>query len=179
MAKVARQVEGKKATKATPAQPKQQAPAQEKKADAAKAAAMKVGNGFEAGVSQGPLIDAQAMAKVEAHVADAVAKGARVVVGGGRLSGALGDLGDRFYQPTVLADVTPDMRAYREELFDADGRLIAELAELVAVAEDPLEMARAGKRTFCCAHCSDRPLSESFHGTPPSTSLASAAAATG
>jgi succinate-semialdehyde dehydrogenase/glutarate-semialdehyde dehydrogenase len=84
---------------------------------AEKAKGIKVGNGFEAGVNQGPLIDGQAMSKVESHVADAVAKGARVVVGGGRLSGALGDLGDRFYQPTVLADVTPDMLCSREETF--------------------------------------------------------------
>jgi succinate-semialdehyde dehydrogenase/glutarate-semialdehyde dehydrogenase len=77
---------------------------------AAKAGAIKVGNGFEAGVSQGPLIDEQALAKVEAHVADATAKGARVVVGGGRI-------GERFYTPTVLADVSGDMLCAREETF--------------------------------------------------------------
>ena len=75
-----------------------------------KARAMKVGNGFEPGVAQGPLIDAQAMAKVEAHVADALAKGAKLVVGGTRL-------GERFYTPTVLAEVTSDMRCAREETF--------------------------------------------------------------
>ncbi|MDT7834784.1 NAD-dependent succinate-semialdehyde dehydrogenase [Aquabacterium sp. OR-4] len=80
---------------------------------AAKAAAIQVGNGFEAGVSQGPLIDDQAVAKVESHVADAVAKGARVVVGGERAPG----LGERFYTPTVLADVTPEMLCSREETF--------------------------------------------------------------
>jgi len=77
---------------------------------AEKAKGIKVGNGFEAGVNQGPLIDDQAIAKVEAHVADAVAKGARVVVGGQRT-------GDRFYAPTVLANVTADMRCAREETF--------------------------------------------------------------
>ena len=81
---------------------------------AAKAAGIKVGNGFEAGVNQGPLIDDAAIAKVEAHVADAVAKGARVVVGGSRAGGGSGD---RFYTPTVLADVTSDMLCAKEETF--------------------------------------------------------------
>ena len=80
---------------------------------AAKARGIKVGSGFEPGVAQGPLIDDAAVAKVEQHVADAVAKGARVVVGGTRASG----LGDRFYTPTVLADVAPDMLCAREETF--------------------------------------------------------------
>ncbi|MCU0773996.1 MAG: aldehyde dehydrogenase family protein, partial [Ideonella sp.] len=71
---------------------------------------IKVGNGFEVGVNQGPLIDDQAIAKVERHVADAVAKGARVVAGGTRL-------GERFYTPTVLADVTREMLCAREETF--------------------------------------------------------------
>ncbi|MBQ0961464.1 NAD-dependent succinate-semialdehyde dehydrogenase [Ideonella sp. 4Y11] len=77
---------------------------------AAKAAAIKVGNGFEAGINQGPMIDDQAIAKVEDHVADALAKGAKVVVGGQRI-------GDRFYTPTVLADVTPEMKVSKEETF--------------------------------------------------------------
>jgi len=77
---------------------------------AAKAGAIKVGNGFEAGVTQGPLIDEQALAKVESHVADAVSKGATVVVGGSRI-------GERFYMPTVLANVTADMLCAREETF--------------------------------------------------------------
>jgi succinate-semialdehyde dehydrogenase / glutarate-semialdehyde dehydrogenase len=77
---------------------------------AEKAGAIKVGNGFEAGVNQGPMIDAQAIAKVESHVADALAKGARLVVGGTRI-------GQRFYTPTVLADVSPDMLCAREETF--------------------------------------------------------------
>ena len=77
---------------------------------AAKAQGIKVGNGFEAGVNQGPLIDAQAMRKVQAHVADALSKGARVVTGGQ-------PQGERFFTPTVLADVTPDMVCAREETF--------------------------------------------------------------
>ncbi len=77
---------------------------------AVKSQGIKVGNGFEAGVSQGPLIDDQAIAKVERHVADALAKGAKVVVGGGRI-------GARFYTPTVLSDVTADMLCAKEETF--------------------------------------------------------------
>ena len=69
-----------------------------------------VGNGFDAGITQGPLIDAQAMAKVEAHVADALAKGAKVVAGGRRI-------GQRFYAPTVLRDVNEQMLCTREETF--------------------------------------------------------------
>ena len=77
---------------------------------AARAGGIQVGNGFEAGVNQGPLIDDAAIAKVESHVADAVAKGARVVIGGSRI-------GDRFYTPTVLAGVTSQMLCAREETF--------------------------------------------------------------
>jgi succinate-semialdehyde dehydrogenase/glutarate-semialdehyde dehydrogenase len=80
---------------------------------AAKAGGVVVGNGFTPGVNQGPLIDDQAIAKVEAHVADALSKGARVVVGGSRPEGLEG----RFYTPTVLADVTSDMLCAREETF--------------------------------------------------------------
>jgi succinate-semialdehyde dehydrogenase/glutarate-semialdehyde dehydrogenase len=80
---------------------------------AAKVAGIKVGNGFEAGVSQGPLIDDQAVAKVETHVADALALGARLVAGGRRLT----ELGERFYEPTLLADASPQMLCSREETF--------------------------------------------------------------
>ncbi|MFN5049556.1 NAD-dependent succinate-semialdehyde dehydrogenase [Roseateles sp.] len=80
---------------------------------AAKVAGIKVGNGFEAGVNQGPLIDDQAVAKVETHVADALALGARLVTGGRRLP----DLGERFYEPTLLADASPQMLCSREETF--------------------------------------------------------------
>jgi succinate-semialdehyde dehydrogenase/glutarate-semialdehyde dehydrogenase len=74
--------------------------------------AMKVGNGLDAGVVQGPLIDMAAVEKVEEHIADALEKGARVVVGGDRHS-----LGGTWFEPTVLADVTPDMKVAREETF--------------------------------------------------------------
>lgn len=79
---------------------------------AAKVAELKVGAGTEAGVNLGPLIDAQALAKVEAHIDDAVAKGARVLTGGHRHA-----KGGTFFEPTVLADVTPEMRCAREETF--------------------------------------------------------------
>ena len=75
-------------------------------------AAMKVGNGLHDGVVQGPLIDMAAVEKVEEHISDAVAKGARVVVGGGRHA-----LGHSFFEPTVLADVSRDAAVAREETF--------------------------------------------------------------
>jgi succinate-semialdehyde dehydrogenase/glutarate-semialdehyde dehydrogenase len=73
---------------------------------------LKVGNGLQTGVNQGPLIDMKAVEKVEEHIADAVGKGARVVIGGSRHA-----LGGTFFQPTVLADVTPAMAVAREETF--------------------------------------------------------------
>ena len=79
---------------------------------AAKVKAMKVGNGMQEGVVMGPLIDAAAVAKVEEHIADALAKGARVLTGGGKHA-----LGGLFFEPTVLADVTPAMIVAREETF--------------------------------------------------------------
>jgi succinate-semialdehyde dehydrogenase/glutarate-semialdehyde dehydrogenase len=83
---------------------------------AAKAAQLKVGSGFEAGVQQGPLIDAAAMAKVKAHVADALSKGATVLTGG--KPHALGDAaGGMFFEPTVIANVTDQMLVAREETF--------------------------------------------------------------
>lgn len=75
-------------------------------------AAQKVGPGLEADSTQGPLIDEAAVQKVQAHIEDAVSKGARVVTGGTRHA-----LGGTFFQPTVLADATPDMRVAHEETF--------------------------------------------------------------
>ncbi len=75
-------------------------------------AALKVGNGLEKDVDQGPLIDEASLAKVEALVADATSRGARVVTGGKRHA-----LGRTFYEPTILVDITPDMRMAREEIF--------------------------------------------------------------
>lgn len=75
-------------------------------------ASMKVGNGLDEGVTQGPLIDEAAVAKVESHVADALARGASLVVGGERHT-----LGGTFFQPTVLRDVTREMIVTGEETF--------------------------------------------------------------
>jgi succinate-semialdehyde dehydrogenase/glutarate-semialdehyde dehydrogenase len=72
----------------------------------------KVGNGLEGETQQGPLIDLAAVAKIEQHIADAVAKGAKIVVGGERH-----ELGGSFFQPTILVDVTPSMAVAREETF--------------------------------------------------------------
>ncbi len=77
---------------------------------AEKTRTIKVGNGFEAGVTLGPLIEDEAVAKVQRHVEDALAKGARLVAGGKRI-------GDRFYEPTVLANATSDMLCAKEETF--------------------------------------------------------------
>jgi len=75
-------------------------------------AGLKVGNGLDDGVTQGPLIDDAAIAKVEELVADALGKGARAVSGGRRHA-----LGRTWYEPTVLADVTPAMAVAKEEIF--------------------------------------------------------------
>ncbi len=96
---------------------------------AAKVATLKVGEGTEAGVTQGPLIDADALAKVEAHIADAVAHGARVLAGGRRHK-----KGGTFFQPTVLADVTPAMRVAREETFGPVAPLLRFQTEEEAIA---------------------------------------------
>ena len=79
---------------------------------AAKVGAMKVGDGFESGVNAGPLIDGNALAKVQDHIADAVSKGAKVALGG--KPDAKGGL---FFQPTVLTGVTTEMKVAREETF--------------------------------------------------------------
>ncbi len=100
---------------------------------AERSAQLKVGAGSEAGVAQGPLINAAGLAKVEAHVADAIAKGARVLCGGARH-----ERGGNFFQPTVLADVTPAMRVAREETFGPLAPLFRfdTEAEAVAMAND-------------------------------------------
>ena len=73
---------------------------------------LRVGNGMEEGVTQGPLINGGALDKVEAHVADAVQRGARVVTGGKRHA-----LGGNFYEPTILADVPREADIFRDETF--------------------------------------------------------------
>ncbi|GJD53491.1 Glutarate-semialdehyde dehydrogenase [Methylobacterium crusticola] len=91
--------------------------------------AMAVGDGFEAGTVIGPLIDAKAVAKVEEHVSDALEKGARIVTGGRRHA-----RGGSFYEPTVLADTTPQMRIFREETFGPVAPLFRFRTEEEAVA---------------------------------------------
>lgn len=76
------------------------------------AAGMKVGNGMEEGVQQGPLINMKALEKVESLVRSALSGGARCVTGGRRHT-----LGGTFYEPTVLADVSPETEMFREEIF--------------------------------------------------------------
>jgi len=92
-------------------------------------AMLKVADGFTEGATQGPLIDPSAVEKVEAHIADALAKGARVVTGGRRHA-----LGGTFFQPTVLANVTPEMRVAREETFGPVAPLFRFKTEDEAVA---------------------------------------------
>ena len=77
---------------------------------AAKVKTAKVGNGFDEGVNQGPLIEEAALEKVERHVQDALARGGRLLVGGQRLSG-------QFFEPTVVADANADMLCAKEETF--------------------------------------------------------------
>jgi len=77
---------------------------------AVKVKAVKVGNGFEEGVSQGPLIEDAAVEKVARHVADAVAKGGKVLVGGKKMQG-------QFFEPTVIANATANMLCAQEETF--------------------------------------------------------------
>ncbi|KIP88696.1 MULTISPECIES: NADP-dependent succinate-semialdehyde dehydrogenase [Pseudomonas] len=98
---------------------------------AAAVAELKVGHGAEAGVTTGPLIDGNAVAKVQAHLADALEKGARVVQGGKALGG-------NFFEPTVLADVTTEMRVAREETFGPLAPLFrfSDEAEVVRQAND-------------------------------------------
>ncbi|WNK21612.1 NAD-dependent succinate-semialdehyde dehydrogenase [Halomonas piscis] len=74
--------------------------------------ALKVGNGMEDGVVQGPLINQAAVEKVQTHIGDALDKGGRLVCGGKTHA-----LGGTFFEPTVIADATPDMRVAREETF--------------------------------------------------------------
>jgi succinate-semialdehyde dehydrogenase/glutarate-semialdehyde dehydrogenase len=78
----------------------------------ARVAALRVGDGLQSGVEQGPLIDTAALAKVEELVADARAQGARALTGGARHA-----LGGTFYQPTVLTEALPAMRMAHEEIF--------------------------------------------------------------
>jgi succinate-semialdehyde dehydrogenase/glutarate-semialdehyde dehydrogenase len=91
--------------------------------------AMKVGNGMETGVTQGPLINADAVAKVEEHIADALKRGATVVTGGLRHA-----LGGNFFQPTILANVPNDAMIFREETFGPVAPLFRFKTEEEAIA---------------------------------------------
>jgi succinate-semialdehyde dehydrogenase/glutarate-semialdehyde dehydrogenase len=100
---------------------------------AAAASALNVGNGLMPGVAQGPLIDQAAVAKVEEHIADALAKGAKLVCGGRRHA-----LGGTFFEPTLLGDANPQMRLAREETFGPVAPLFrfASDEQAVALAND-------------------------------------------
>jgi succinate-semialdehyde dehydrogenase/glutarate-semialdehyde dehydrogenase len=90
---------------------------------------LKVGNGMEPGVTQGPLINADAVAKVEEHIADATAKGARVLTGGKRHA-----QGGNFFEPTILVDVPRQAMVFREETFGPVAPLIRFKTEEEAIA---------------------------------------------
>ena len=94
---------------------------------------LKVGDGMEEGVAQGPLINEAGLLKVEAHVADALEQGAKAVLGGTPHA-----LGGTFFQPTVLTDVSPSMLIAREETFGPVAALFrfADDAEAIAMAND-------------------------------------------
>ncbi|MDR3373420.1 MAG: aldehyde dehydrogenase family protein, partial [Ancalomicrobiaceae bacterium] len=100
---------------------------------AAATAALTVGDGATAGVSIGPLIDAEGLAKVEDHVTDALAKGAKILTGGKRSA-----LGGQFYEPTVLIGVGPGMKILTEETFGPVAPLVTfdTEAEAVRLAND-------------------------------------------
>lgn len=100
---------------------------------AARVREMKVGNGFEDGVEQGPLINEAAVEKVERHIADAVSKGAKVLAGGKRDA-----LGGTFFQPTVVSGVTTGMAVMKEETFGPLSALVRfeKEEEAIAAAND-------------------------------------------
>jgi succinate-semialdehyde dehydrogenase/glutarate-semialdehyde dehydrogenase len=92
-------------------------------------AKLRVGDGLKGATEQGPLIDGKALAKVEEHVADALAKGAKVAAGGRRHA-----LGGTFYEPTILTGVTPQMLVAREETFGPVAPLFKFKTESEAIA---------------------------------------------
>lgn len=100
---------------------------------AAAVSKLKVGNGFEADVQQGPLIDMAAVEKVELHIENAVSQGATIAVGGERH-----ELGGSFFQPTVLTNVSASMLINREETFGPVAPLIrfSDEQEAVSIAND-------------------------------------------
>jgi succinate-semialdehyde dehydrogenase / glutarate-semialdehyde dehydrogenase len=103
---------------------------------AAKVGAMKLGRGIDAGTDLGPLIDMAAVEKVEEHLKDALAKGAKLVTGGKRSA-----LGRTWFEPTVLSDVTNDMKLCREETFGP-------LAGIVRFSDEDDAIAQANDSEF-------------------------------
>jgi succinate-semialdehyde dehydrogenase/glutarate-semialdehyde dehydrogenase len=115
-------------------------------------AGLKVGNGLDEGVNQGPLIDMTAVAKVEEHVADAVAKGGRVLCGGKRH-----EMGGSFFEPTLIVDATQDMVVAREETFGP-------LAPVIRFETDEEGIAMANDTEFgLAAYFYARDLSRAWH----------------
>ncbi|GAA4165707.1 NAD-dependent succinate-semialdehyde dehydrogenase [Shinella granuli] len=98
-----------------------------------KVSAITLGRGTEAGVGQGPLIDDRAVAKMEEHVGDALAKGGRILVGGKRSA-----LGGTFFEPTVMSGITQDMKVAKEETFAPLAPIITfrDEDEVIAMAND-------------------------------------------
>ncbi|MXX74401.1 MAG: NAD-dependent succinate-semialdehyde dehydrogenase [Holophagales bacterium] len=96
---------------------------------AAAVAGIKMGDGTEDGVTVGPLISTEAVANVTSRVTDAVDRGATVEIGGGR-----SDIGECFVQPTILTNVTDDMRVFREEIFGPVAPLMKFSTEEEAIA---------------------------------------------
>jgi succinate-semialdehyde dehydrogenase/glutarate-semialdehyde dehydrogenase len=92
-------------------------------------AQLRVGDGLKGVTDQGPLIDAKAVSKVEEHIADALAKGAKIALGGKRHA-----LGGLFFEPTILLDVTPKMLVAREETFGPVAPLFKFESEAQAIA---------------------------------------------
>lgn len=118
---------------------------------AERVAALKVGNGFEPDVQQGPLINERAVAKVEEHVQDALALGAQRVCGGARHA-----LGHGFFQPTVLAGLTTDMKVAQEETFGP-------LAAVFRFGTEAEAIARANDTEFgLAAYCYTRDLGRAW-----------------
>src|SRR5260221_4376541 len=116
---------------------------------AARVAKLKVGPGTEAGVTQGPLINAAGVAKVEEHIADATAHSAHIMLSGKRHA-----LGGNFFEPTVLTNVTPDMKIFSEETFGPVAPLIRfhDDAEVGRLANDSVLRYVADVRAQAAGH---------------------------
>jgi len=112
---------------------------------------LRVGNGLAGAVDQGPLIDQHAVQKVEEHIADALAKGARIALGGARHK-----LGGTFFQPTVLTGMTREMAVAREETFGPIAPLFRFSSE-----EEAIEMANDTEFGLA-AYCYTRDLSRAW-----------------